>query len=157
MKCISLWQPWGTLVVNGSKKFETRHWATNVRGVIAIHAAKAFPGSAKSIAESEPFRSALGWPDLVEGRMQEWLDSIALAMKALPLGQVIATANLVNCLEVDLIPRFVQPFTAQECAFGNYAPGRFGFLLDDIKLLRTPIPAKGALGLWDWKEWEAAA
>jgi len=36
-----------------------------------------------------------------------------------------------------------------EIHFGDYSPGRFGWLLADIKALPEPIPCKGSLGLWD--------
>lgn len=40
VRCISLWQPWASLVVLGWKRFETRPRATRIRGRVAIHAAK---------------------------------------------------------------------------------------------------------------------
>ena len=38
--CLSLWQPWASLIAIGAKHIETRHWKTDYRGPIAIHAAK---------------------------------------------------------------------------------------------------------------------
>lgn len=35
--CLSLWQPWAALVVNGIKRFEGRQWSTNYRGPLWIH------------------------------------------------------------------------------------------------------------------------
>ncbi len=32
MKCISLIQPWATLIIHGAKRFETRSWRTPYRG-----------------------------------------------------------------------------------------------------------------------------
>lgn len=40
MKALTLWQPWATLIVNGDKHIETRGHKTNIRGRVAIHAAK---------------------------------------------------------------------------------------------------------------------
>lgn len=34
--------------------------------------------------------------------------------------------------------------------YGDYSPGRFAWLLADIKPLPEPIPAKGKQGLWNW-------
>jgi hypothetical protein len=31
MKCITLWQPWASLILWGEKKIETRSWATQHR------------------------------------------------------------------------------------------------------------------------------
>lgn len=150
MKALTLTQPWATLVAIGAKRIETRSWKTSFRGQIAIHAAKGFPGSAKDLCMSRVFCSALGWPECPTILTQEWLDDNGRRIKALPLGCVLATATIVNCIETEMIRRYVQPFSEIEEAFGNYAPGRFGFLLEDVIQFATPVPAKGALSLWEW-------
>ena len=38
-----------------------------------------------------------------------------------------------------------QPF-----AYGDYSEGRYAWMLANVDPLPTPIPAKGALGLWEW-------
>jgi hypothetical protein len=43
MKALSLWQPWASLVVAGTKHWETRSWSTDYRGLLAIHATKRVP------------------------------------------------------------------------------------------------------------------
>jgi activating signal cointegrator 1 len=40
MKALSLWQPWASLIYDGRKTIETRHWEMLYRGPLAIHAAK---------------------------------------------------------------------------------------------------------------------
>lgn len=40
MRCISLHQPWASLIALGAKRIETRSWDTSYRGPLAIHAAK---------------------------------------------------------------------------------------------------------------------
>lgn len=42
-----------------------------------------------------------------------------------------------------------RPVTDQR-PFGDFAPGRFAWLLTDVTPLDPPIPAKGRLGLWPW-------
>jgi len=44
-----------------------------------------------------------------------------------------------------------EPDAKTERAFGDYSPGRWAWLLADVKPLTTPIPARGALGLWNWE------
>jgi hypothetical protein len=39
MKALSLWQPWASLIYDGRKTIETRHWEMLYRGPLAIHAA----------------------------------------------------------------------------------------------------------------------
>lgn len=157
MKALTLTQPWATLVAIGAKRIETRSWSTSFRGEIAIHAAKGFPGSAKDFCASRVVCRALGWPEstysLSQGinpAWQEWSDDNARRIKALPLGCVLATATMLGCVETELIRGYVGTFTDQEEAFGNYDPGRFAFLLDNVIQLAAPVPAKGALGLWEW-------
>lgn len=138
MKAITLTQPWATLVAIGAKRIETRSWSTSYRGPIAIHAAKGFPRWARELARSKEFLNAPQVTALLADGFEY------------PRGVVIATCNLVRCVETDLIERYVQPFTEQERSFGDYSPRRFGFLLEGVEVLSEPIPATGALGLWEW-------
>lgn len=102
------------------------------------------------ILSSEPFHSTLyaaGYGD-----------------KPLPMGKIVAVCNLVDCRRTDerealakggwfksvsnTTMRFWE-LTDQEKAFGDYAPGRYAWLLADIRALPTPIAARGLPGLWD--------
>ena len=40
MKCLTIKQPWASLIIDGYKKYEFRSWKTNYRGKIFIHAGK---------------------------------------------------------------------------------------------------------------------
>lgn len=40
MRCISVWQPWAWLIVNGHKDIENRSWSLAYRGPLVIHAGK---------------------------------------------------------------------------------------------------------------------
>lgn len=138
MKALTLTQPWATLVAIGAKEIETRSWHTSYRGPLAIHAAKGLAGM-KRIEFSqlclltEPFRTAL--------RAAGYYDS-----DSFPRGRVLATCELVDCLETQAI-EVGEP----ERSFGDYSYGRFAWLLENIRRLPGPVPAKGALGLWEWQ------
>ncbi len=149
MKALSLTQPWATLVAIGAKRIETRSWPTKYRGPLAIHAAKGFPAWAKDMCGSHLVTGLLGWPKCPNPPTQEWIDDNSRRIKTLPLGQIIACCKVANCLDVNLIERFVQPFTEQERRLGDYDPGRYGWLLEDIVPVEPPVFAKGALGLWE--------
>lgn len=151
MKAITLTQPWAQLVALGAKRIETRSWFTLYQGPVAIHAAKAMPQDAKASCYQPAFLLGLGWPARPEITSAEWVAEIERRTEQLPRGAVVATGRLVKCLPSAMIPDYVQPFSEQEREFGNYAPGRFGFLLDDIEMLPAPIAVKGALGLWEWR------
>lgn len=148
MKAITIAQPWASLVAIGAKRIETRTWPTKYRGPIAIHAAKGFPGSAKRFCECNIVCDALGWPRM-GAVTQESLDQSARLIKSLPLGCVIAIAQIVDCQPTEYLDGFDARLSDIERAFGNYDPGRFGFLLKDIRAIE-PVQVKGALSLWEW-------
>lgn len=160
LKVITLTQPWATLVALGAKRIETRSWATSYRGPIAIHAAKGLAdlGGERGLAAlcaREPFRAAL-------------LAGGVTSAQQLPRGAIVAVAELVDCvptaqLDGAEIGRFTHEgapvlwvLTPQERTFGDYSPGRYGWLLDGVRALPEPIPARGTLGLWDLPEDVAA-
>lgn len=159
MKAITLTQPWATLVAIGAKCIETRSWPTQYRGPLAIHAG----------AGLGPVGGRAGLYDLAfsdpDGYFYQALKRAnVFCIDDLPRGAIVATCYLVGCEETDWAvenngiykiiggERRHWPLTDQELAFGDYTPGRFAWLLADVKPLAEPIPARGALGLWEWNE-----
>lgn len=133
MKALSLTQPWASLVANGSKRIETRSFSTSYRGPLAIHASKGYPQWARATRFADGFREAL-----------------AGELMTLPTGVVLATCELVGCFNTNgELEKF--GVTEQERMFGDYAPNRFGWILRNVVRLPEPIPAKGALQLWEWE------
>lgn len=134
MKTLSLSQPWASLVASGAKRIETRSWRTDYRGPLAIHAAKGFPVWAKDACIQEPFASALARAGTG-------------ALSELPLGSVLAVVRLVDCQRItaDRLP--AEP----ERSFGDYTPGRLAWILHGVDRFPAPVPAKGALGVWEWQ------
>lgn len=147
MKALSLTQPWATLVAIGAKRIETRSWSTSYRGPIAIHASKGFPRDCRDLCATQPFlreltRSGLSRPELPTGAI------VATAR----LVYVFLTGDTLNYHDRSRTMRgpngLTYEMTPQEIAFGDYSPGRFAWVLSDVVALKTPVPAKGALGLW---------
>lgn len=134
MKALTIIQPWASLIAIGAKKIETRSWHTSYRGPLAIHASKGFPKDARALCSDTPFMAHLG--------------DHYMSVNDLPRGMVIATCQLVACTLTSLA--FEERLTDQEKFFGDYSPGRFGWILEDVRPLAEPIPAKGALSLWEW-------
>jgi hypothetical protein len=153
MKALTLTQPWATLVAIGAKRIETRSWRTSYRGPLAIHAAKGLASvggkrGLRQLIASEPFATALAG--------HSWL----------PLGAIIATCTPVDCVPTEQIMKAfgaygptdasgghkLWPLTDQELTFGDYSANRWGWLLDDVQMLDTPVFCKGALGLWEWQQ-----
>ena len=157
MKALSLTQPWATLVAIGAKKIETRSWWTQYRGTLAIHAAKNFPKDCREVACIEKFWEPI--IDLIGRGKFPWMTG-----NAYPMGAIVATCELVEisgplslatswhgCTE-HWKNKHCFRLTENERAFGDYSEGRYIWLLENVKLLPEPIPAKGMLGLWEWDE-----
>jgi hypothetical protein len=138
MKAVSLMEPWAMLVAIEAKKIETRSWPTKYRGPLAIHASARCPRWAWDICMDQPFKDALKSAGLLN----------ACGYPMLPLGAVVATVNLVDCVRISAenSPALVTP----EWVFGDYMPGRWMWIFEGVQRLPAPVPAKGALGLWEW-------
>jgi hypothetical protein len=134
MKALTLTQPWATLVAVGAVTHETRSWQTKYRGPLAIHAAKGFPKWAREICSTQPFRRLLA--------QHGYRDPTGL-----PVGVVLGTVELVDCLAVTKANLPPEP----DRSVGEYGPGRFMWVLQNVKTLPEPILAKGMLGLWEWQ------
>ena len=152
MKAITIWQPWASLLACGAKEFETRSWAATYRGPMAIHASKKpFDTDQYLDRELRSFANALELPDIH-------------SFGALPCGCIIAVAELTCCHEIVLCggrglssdsagwletDRGIYHPTKLEQLFGDWRRGRYAWELTNIKALRSPVPARGRLGLWD--------
>lgn len=148
MKVLSLLQPWASLVVLGHKKIETRSWNTKYRGELLIHASmgkkkeaiQLFNDSKKSFLYNSKLRG--------------------VAFNDLPFGAIIGKVNLVDTAPTSHFlslfgdnPKMglsAQLNGEQEKAFGDYSPGRFGWLLSDPVVFEKPIRSRGQLGIWNF-------
>lgn len=135
MKAITIIQPWATLIAIGAKRVETRSWGTRYRGPIAIHAGKKVDKDAYWDYEDEMLRAGYILPDL------------------LPVGSVIATATLADC--VPMTREWIYEQSSNELEYGFFMPGRYGWILTDVRPIR-PIPQRGYQGLWDWEATDEA-
>lgn len=149
MKTLSLTQPWAMLVGIGAKRIETRSWSTSYRGPLAIHASKRFPKYARDFTLD---------PDCY-ATMQTMGYKARCWTPRIPLGAVVATCNLIACVPMKMgEPEPLGSYSyllrdnRLELMFGNYANGRWAWILSDVKCFERPIPAKGSLGLWNWDE-----
>ena len=147
IKAITLWQPWASLVAVGAKKIETRSWGTKYRGPLAIHAAKLWNQELESYLSSWEFQTGLA--PLV-GKPLDLLKYTWSGVEAeqLPRGVIVAICNLTDCIPTD---NLTLEQIGTDFPFGNWARGRFAWMLADVRPLTTPISAKGKQGLWEWE------
>ncbi len=144
MKALSVRQPYATLLAIGAKRVETRSWAPQGLAPgewLAVHAAKDWWRGGLALASREPFASALEL-----GYRQGLLPT--LEPGGLPRSCILAIVRFVRAIPADG-PAAVA-LAPVERAFGIYGPGRWGWVFDSARPLREPIPARGALGLWEW-------
>lgn len=157
MKALTLRQPWATLVAVGAKRIETRSWSTNYRGPLAIHAAatRIRSGDIRHNRFPPEIRKAL-LPYACDRVAREWPGDLGKGVPAdpwyLPLGAVVAIVELVDVVRIKDSAALAAGLilSPRERAFGDYTPGRFAWLLGAGYGLDDPIPARGALSLWEW-------
>jgi hypothetical protein len=156
MKALTLWEPWASLIAMNKKKIETRSWKApdNLIGErIAIHAATKMHILGKIMCRE--FSKLL---DIVP-YTGSWLYYLEYSVG--PFGKIVATAKLVDCVEITDENEVMEYATigygekqnivdGNEYHFGDYTPGRYAWILDDIQRLDVPIPAKGKQRLWNW-------
>jgi activating signal cointegrator 1 len=175
VKAISLWQPWASLIACGAKPFETRDWPPPrdlIGQPIAIHAAKKIdPGAAKFAEElmygpHQPDGFELA--DKLEETMTRTPDELLgiFGEATMPIGCVVCIACLDAAFQLGepaegtampaatVVRRITsrqmpECFTIRYDDFGDYAPGRWAWLLRDVKPLNPPVRMKGQQGFFE--------
>lgn len=133
MKAITLYQPWATLVALGEKKFETRHWGTPYRGLLAIHAAKR-PVDYRTISREID--------SILANHRLRWLD--------LPRGAVLAVVRLTSIRHALDIRIGMAGDQRRQLALGDFSRGRYAWELELVHAFSEPIPARGYQRFWQW-------
>jgi hypothetical protein len=129
MKAISLHQPFGSYIILGKKKYETRDWHTSYRGLIAIHAARKWDD--ETIANNEGIhRRFPAIPQLVNP----------------PLGAMLGICRLLDCVRTESI----KP-SEHERAVGGWGQGRFAWEMEVLEIFDPAITAKGEPKIFDWE------
>jgi len=135
MKALTLTQPWATLVILGIKKMETRSWYPRDGhwDRLAIHAGKGWSRDDREFADELHARGILPIPS-----------------NELPHGVVLGTVQLSGLARSHIALRWEEA-TDLEQELGDYSAGRYAWLLSAPQPFAEPIPARGALGLWEWE------
>lgn len=139
-KVISLMQPWATLLVMGIKKVETRSWATNYRGEILIHASNKISREAADFyynnAEFQKYRAMLPEDELEQGKIIGAVDIV----------------NVVKAKEWKWHNRNNAEDVEREKLLGDLSGERYAWVVKNPVMFKEPVPAKGALKIWDFKQ-----
>ncbi len=169
MKAISLWQPWASLIACGAKPYETRDWAPPPELIgqrIAIQASKKVDKAAKAFAEDLMYgqhgEDGFALADKLSGTMKGIPDELmgVFGMAAMPIGCLVCTAMLDAVFQLgekaegtarpaaSVVRRMVSRpmpdcFTVRYDDFGDYSPGRWAWLLRDVRVL---LPTEVTIG-----------
>lgn len=140
MRCISIRQPWATLVASGAKRIETRSWEPHgltPGHLVAIHAGRHWTQHERRMCADDP---------LFKQRLVEAAQRGLWRFDQPPLGCVVTIARFHRCAPVNELAWISQ----YERRFGDYRPGRFGWIFSEVQPI-TPIPLRGQLGLFEWQ------
>ncbi len=180
MKAIVVLQPWASLIAHGIKTIETRPF----RPTNTIKPGDQFAivaGMSKAGWGESPMADA-GWQPLID---PERTGMIADPYTPLAFGCVVAVVTFDEALRVvdgrymtaqgDETPddglyvvgpngdhlwgvSIGQTFPlTDQLPLGDFAPGRYGWLLSDPRRLATPVPVTGKQGVFDLPDDVAAA
>lgn len=153
MKALTVWQPWASLIAAGAKPYEFRSWKPPGRLIgqrIAIHAAARPVSGATVLFLLEGCKRWTPDPLCLHAEIaQPILEKALENPRSLPLAHVLCTAVLGEPKRGD--------HCAQEFGYrGEHGSDgeesfNWGWPLTAIELLEPPQPARGALGLWEWR------
>ena len=174
MRALTLWQPWASAVAVGLKSIETRSWpapASLIGERLAIHAAARTYGVNHELAEVARSWGLEAWRRLGGERCE------SAGRYGLPVGAVLATARLAGCVPmVEFCDDYTGPAVwedpdeggwlydpegcegsgamvhsiADQVPFGDFAVGRWAWLLEDVVPLVHPVSARGGQRIWNW-------
>lgn len=132
MKALTVYQPFASLIVLPDsdprrKRHENRKWYTDYRGPLLIHAGK----SRDWLDESE------------DGTLDE---SWNMPIADMPFGAIVGVCRMIDCPRAE---RLVADYSAYEKADEQHIEGPYCWTLTDVRKFESPIPWKGAQGLFD--------
>ena len=131
MKCLSIREPFASLIKEGVKTIETRSFKTNYRGELYIHA-------------------SLNKINTKDERINKLLKLIPDS--TMQYGKIIVKCQLVDCIY--MTDEYIKEIKNNEIEYlcGHYEVGRYAWVLKITEVLKEPIHAKGQLGLWNYNK-----
>jgi len=128
-KVLSVTMPWTYFIMECGKDIENRTWRTDYRGRILIHASKKVPSNYQAIIDDVIHSMPVGkisknnWNEIAK----KWC------------GFIVGSVELVDCVK-----NYKSPWAE---------PDIWHWILKNPVLFKEPIPARGQLGLWEYKEY----
>lgn len=126
-RCLTISQPYASLIADGAKFVENRTWECFYRGPLLIHA----------------------------GKGTQYLTKKELANY--PHGCIVSACRMIACVHVPSLQQRIHrgmPYRElpishmQEILAHEHTEGPYGFVLAEVQKLATPVACAGAQGLW---------
>lgn len=118
IRALSIMQPWADCIIQHGKNVENRSWSTQKRGYVAIHASARLDKNRYEYVNEEY--------------------GIKLDPKNSSFGSILGFAKIVDVVDRKSLTRETK----------KWFMGDYGFVLEDIIILKEPVPAKGSLSFW---------
>lgn len=165
MKVLTLHQPYASLIAIGAKTIETRSWPTKYRGPLAIHAGKEWSGN---LADPGVLGCHFGIDTFYLSKRDMPLGAIVATCELVDCAPIVEWGADPQCNHITVGAdgalrswEFVvgsMPLAwrkqgrfdvTDQAPYGDFTPGRWAWLLDNIRPLAEPVPSRGRQGLWD--------
>jgi len=143
MKAITLWPEWAWAICHLGKNVENRSWVIPP-GLYALHAGKRFNGEGNRPQHKEAGLLSV-WNT---ARKQQLTVDQASTLSALEfVSPDIPISSIVGLIRVTGHTNYLRQEQWNR-SMGWAAPGQIANHIEVVSVLPTPIPCKGALGLW---------
>ena len=130
MRVLTLDEPWATLIKNKKKYIETRSWKTNYRRELYIHAGKKIIDKAT--------KSRLDLMNLVKDDKMNY-------------SKIVCKCELVDCIYMtEEYIKKIKTEEPQQFICGEYAVGRYAWILTNIEPIENDKLVSGKLGIWNY-------
>ncbi len=122
MKCLSVCQPFAELIIQGKKTIELRKWNTKFRGEFLVHAAKNI---------------------LIEDCKRMKISS------SITTGAIIGKVKLTDVKKYES-DKELKNDKKKHYSSSDITKNKYGFILENPKKLRVPIPYSGKLNFFEF-------
>ena len=122
MKCLSVCQPFADLIIQGKKTIELRKWNTKFRGEFLVHAAKNI---------------------LIEDCKRMKISS------SITTGAIIGKVKLTDVKKYES-DKELKSDKKKHYSSSDITKNKYGFILENPKKLRVPIPYSGKLNFFEF-------
>lgn len=147
--CITIKQPWASLICSGIKDIENRTWKTNFRGRVLIHAG-ATSATPISVLPHSVFTQDQ-WADIDEQTRRE------IVRGRQEKSAIIGSVEIVDCVQNHSsvwAEHWANKkwFNEQTKSYVGFERQCYNWVLANPIKFDTPIPAKGKLSFWEFNE-----